>query len=104
MTRYELDELKRAVESNATEDDDASVRVLAAFPELYALAVKGLERRATALKPPLEKVLRYVESPLNASRWSAELACGHSVWVTAKNPTARKRRCSECHKADPRNQ
>lgn len=31
-----------------------------------------------------QQISRVVQSPMNARRWSIELACGHEVWVTSR--------------------
>ena len=37
------------------------------------------------------------QSPLNPQQWCLDLACGHDVWVTAKQrPRAKKAKCPKC--------
>lgn len=42
------------------------------------------------------KVVRATQSPMNALRWSCDLLCGHSVWVTSR----RAPKYAECPRAD----
>jgi hypothetical protein len=44
-------------------------------------------------------VTRAIQSPMNATRWCLELACGHEVWVNGKSkPKKTKVDCTACDK------
>jgi len=43
------------------------------------------------------RVMSVKQSPLNPLRWLLTLACGHEIWVTAKQrPRVRTGRCPKC--------
>ncbi len=46
---------------------------------------------------PMRMVTRVSQSPLNATRWSLDLSCGHEVWITSRSRPVRKfSPCSIC--------
>lgn len=44
-----------------------------------------------------QPVTRITQSPMNPTRWVADLACGHETWITRKaRPTATRLSCPQC--------
>lgn len=43
------------------------------------------------------KVLRATRSPMNASRWCLDLACGHEQWITSQRKPAKFAYCYICN-------
>ncbi len=45
----------------------------------------------------VQTVTRIAQSPMSASRWCLDLACGHEVWVTAtRKPQRKQATCERC--------